>query len=124
MDGGNDGRGRVKSVEGRALGAVILLCREQRLQLLAEGLPTRVLVLAATGMGKDGERHRPEAGEAGKGLFFFESGKPLVALDGFERADGGEDVAGLGLFSTRSGRGRGRKAGRPDRRAGQPWLNG
>ena len=45
VDGRDDGRRRVEGVEGGALGAVVFLGREQRLQFLAEGLPAGILVL-------------------------------------------------------------------------------
>jgi hypothetical protein len=69
------------------------------LQLLAEHLPAGILVLAAAVMGKDGQGDRPEAGEAGEQLLFVGSGRAMLLLDGFQGADGGEDVAGLGLFA-------------------------
>src|SRR5262249_26780668 len=100
----------VKSVESRALSAVVFLRREQRLQLTAEGLPTRVLVMAATVMGKDRQGYRPESGEARKRLFFLRSCWPLLLLDGFQGANGDDDVSGLGLLAT------------GDRNSGRPWF--
>ena len=44
VDGRDDGGRRVEGVEGGALGAVVFLRRQQRLQFLAECLPAGVLV--------------------------------------------------------------------------------
>jgi hypothetical protein len=99
VDGGDDGRRGVKGVEGRALGAVVFLGREQRLEFFAQGLPAGVLVLTVDGIGKDRQGYRPEAGEPGQRLFLLGCCRSLPLLDGFQGADGGEDVAGLGLFA-------------------------
>ena len=63
----DDGRG-VEGGEGGALGAGVLLGREERPQLLAQRLPGRVLVAAGDRVGKDRQGHRAEAGEAGEHL--------------------------------------------------------
>ena len=52
VDGRDDGRRRIEGVEGGALGAVVFLGSEQRLQLLAEGLPAGILVPAGDRIGK------------------------------------------------------------------------
>ena len=69
------------------------------LQLLAEGLPAGVLVAAGDRVGKEREGDGPEAAEAGEGLPLVRRGGPLLLLDALEGADGGEDVAGLGLLA-------------------------
>jgi len=99
VDSGNDGRRRIESVERGAFGAVVFLGRQERLQFLAGGLPAGVLILAAERIGKDGQGDCPEAAEAGERLLLFSGGWPLLLLDGFEDADGGEDVAGFALFA-------------------------
>ena len=68
VHGGDDGRRRVEGVEGGALGAVVFLGREQRLQFLAQGLPAGILVSAGDRIGKDRQGDRAEAGEAGEDL--------------------------------------------------------
>ena len=52
-----------------------------------------------TGSGKMRQGHGPEAAEAGEYAPFIGSGRPLLPLDGLQRADGGDDVAGLGFFA-------------------------
>ena len=59
-------------------------------QFLAEGLPAGILVAAGDRIGEDRQGDRPEAGEAGEDLLFLGRGRPLLLLDGLERADGGE----------------------------------
>jgi hypothetical protein len=103
VDTGNDRRRGVKSVESRALSGVVFLRRQQRLEFFPDCLPAGILETAANRIGKDREGNRPEAGEAGKYLFFLRSCDPLILLDGLEGADGGEDVAGFGLFATGDG---------------------
>jgi hypothetical protein len=66
--------------------------------------------MAANRIGKNRQGYRPEASEAGKGLFFLRSCGPLLLLDGFQGADGSDDVARLGLLATGD---RGRWAGLP-----------
>ena len=41
----------------------------------------------------------PEAAEAGERLPLLRRGRPLLLLDLLQRADGGDDVAGLGLLA-------------------------
>ena len=105
VDGGDDGRRRVEGVEGGAFGAVVFLGREQRLQLLAEGLPAGILVAAGDRIGENRQGDRPEAGEAGERLLLLRRGGPLLLLDGLEGADGGDDVAGFGFFAAGDGDG-------------------
>ena len=103
MHGRDDGGRGVEGVEGGALGAVVFLGREQRFQLLAEGLPAGVLVAAGDRVGEDRQGDRPEAGEAGERLLLLRRGGPLLLLDGLQGADGGEDVAGLGFLAAGDG---------------------
>ena len=42
---------------------------------------------------------RPEAAEAGEHVALLRRGGPLLLLDAFEGADGGEDVAGFGFLA-------------------------
>ena len=76
VDGGDDGGRRVEGVEGGALGAVVFLRREQRLQLFAEGLPAGVLVAAGDRIGEYRQGHRTEAAEAGKNPHFLQRRRP------------------------------------------------
>ena len=99
VDGRDDGRRRVEGVEGGAFGAVVFVGRQQRLQFLAQGLPAGILVAAGDRIGEDRQGDRPEAGEAGERLFLLRRGGPLFFLDLLQGADGGDDVAGLGLFA-------------------------
>jgi hypothetical protein len=98
VDRRDDGGRRIEGVEGRALGAVVLLASEQRFQFFAKGLPT-VLKLAGDRIGKNREGYRPETGEAAKYLFFLGSRGPLLPFDGRQRADGRDDVASLALLA-------------------------
>jgi hypothetical protein len=69
--------------------------------------------MAGFGMGEDVQRNGAEAGKAGKCLFFLVSCGPPLLLDGLQRADGGEDVAGFGFFAAGDGlSGGGRMSGR------------
>jgi hypothetical protein len=68
-----DWRGE-KLVEGRALGAVVFLGREEGFQFLADLLPAG-LERAGNRIGEDGERDRAEAGEAGEDFLFFGNGR-------------------------------------------------
>jgi hypothetical protein len=99
VNGSDDGRRSVESVEGGALGTVVFRWRQQRFQLLAEVLPAGILVTAGDRIGEYGEGNRPEAGEAGERLLFLRCGGPLLVLDVLDGADGGEDVTGLGFFA-------------------------
>jgi hypothetical protein len=58
-------------------------------------LPAGVLVAAGDRVGEDREGNRTETGEAGEDLFFLGGGSPLLALDGFKRADSGDEIAAL-----------------------------
>ena len=82
VDGGNDGRRGVEGVEGGPLGAVIFLGRQQRLQLLADGLPAGVLVIAGDRIGEDRQGDGSEAGETGEYLLLVGRCGPLFLLDG------------------------------------------
>src|SRR4051812_13496117 len=99
MDGGDDGGRGVESIERRSLGAVILLRVEERLQLFAEGLPAGVLVTPSNRIRKNRQGHWPEAGEAAKHVLLLRRGGALFVLDGLQRADGGNDVAGFCLLT-------------------------
>ena len=105
MDGRDDGGRGVEGVEGGALGAVVFLGREQRLQFLAEGLPAGVLVRPVTGSGKIERATGPKPAKRASVCFSSGGGGPLLLLDGLEGADGGEDVAGLGFFAAGDGDG-------------------
>ena len=99
VHGRDDGRRGVEGVEGGALGAGVFLGREQRLQLLAEGLPGGVLVAAGDRVGEDRQGDGAESAEAGQRLPLLWRGGPLFLLDALEGADGGEDVAGFRLLA-------------------------
>ena len=99
MDRVDDGRRCVEGVECGALGAVVFDGREQRLQFLADGLPSGVLVLAGDRVGEDREGDGTEAGEPGEDLFLLGGRGPSFVLEGLERADGRDDVAGLGFLA-------------------------
>ena len=66
VHGRDDGGRGVEGVEGGAFGRVVFLGREQRFQLLAEGLPAGVLVAAGDRVGEERQGHGPEAAEAGE----------------------------------------------------------
>jgi hypothetical protein len=97
---------RVKGVEGGALGAVVFVGRQQRLQLVAEDLPAGVLVRASHRIGEDRQSHRPESAEAGEDAPLALGGGAVIVLEGFQSADGGDDVSGLGLLAGGQGQGR------------------
>jgi hypothetical protein len=99
VDAGYYGRRRVEGVESRPLDAVVFRWRQQRIQLIAQGLPAGVLVFAGDAIRKDGEGNRTEARESGERLFFFSCCRPRILLDGLQRADGGDYVAGFGLLA-------------------------
>ena len=94
----DDGRG-VEGVEGGALGAVVLLGRKQRVQLLAEGLPAAPCSVPVTGSGKIDRATAPKPPKRASACRSSGGGRPLFLLDGFKRADGGDDVAGLGFLA-------------------------
>ena len=97
--GHDDGRGE-ELAKRRPLGALVFLGRQERFQLLANGLPA-VLETAGDRIGEDGYGDRAEAAEPGKYVPFIGSGPPMLGFQGFQRADGREDVAGLGLLAGR-----------------------
>ena len=72
---------------------------QQGFELVAEGLPAGILVAAGHRVGEDRQGHRPEAAEAGKYAPFIGSGGTLLPLDGLQRPDGGDDVAGFGFLA-------------------------
>ena len=63
-------------------------------------MPARILVAAGDRIGKERQCYRTETGEASENLLLFFGGRPLFALDRFERADGRQDVSGLGFFAS------------------------
>ena len=62
-------------------------------------LPAGVFVLAGDRVREDAQGHRAEAGEAREDLALLRGGGPLGLLDGLERADCGQDGAGLGFVA-------------------------
>ena len=100
VHGRDDGGRGVEGVEGGAFGAIVFVGREQRFELVAERLPAGVLVAAGDGIGKDRQGHGPEAAEAGECCLLVGRGPALLLLDGLQRADGGDDVAGLGFLAS------------------------
>src|SRR5262249_13091232 len=106
VHGGDDGGRGVEGVEGGAAGAVVFFSGPQCLPLFAECLPARVLVASLGWIREKREGNRTETAKAGERFLFFGSRRPLLLLDGFQRADGGEDVAGLRFFPA-GDRGRG-----------------
>jgi hypothetical protein len=62
-------------------------------------LPAGILVTAGDRIGENRERYRAESRETGKRLLFLARGRPPLFLNSFKRADRGDDVAGLGLFT-------------------------
>ena len=99
MNGVDDGRRRVESVERGSLGAVIFAWREQRFQFLAQGFPSGVLVLASDWVGEDGEGDGTKPREPAKELFLLGGRGASFIFEGLERPDGRDDVTGLGLLS-------------------------
>ncbi len=95
VHGRDDGRRGVEGVEGRALGTVVFFRREQRLQLVAKRLPAGVLVSAGDRIGEDRKGDGTETTEASEQLLFVRYRRALFLLDGLQRADRGDDVAGL-----------------------------
>jgi hypothetical protein len=100
VDGSDDGGRGVEGIEGGPLGTVILCRGKQRLEFFAQRLPACVLESAGDWIGKDRPGNGSEARETGERLLLFRRGGPLVLLDGPQAADGGDDVAGFGLFAT------------------------
>ncbi len=103
VNGLDDDRRRVERVEGGPLGAVVFFGRKQGFQFLAHGLPAGILVAAVDRVGENREGDRSESGEAGKRLLLLRRGGPTFLLDGFQSADRGDDVAGLGFFAAGDG---------------------
>src|ERR1700689_1735708 len=99
MDAGDYGGRRIKCVENLPPAAVVFLWRKQLLQVLAEGLPAGILVVARDRVRENAEGNRPEAGEAGERLLLFRGGGPRFLLDALQGADGGDDVAGFLLLA-------------------------
>ena len=95
----DDGRRRVEGVERGSLGAVVFDGREQRLQFLAEGLPSGVLVLAGDRVGEDREGDGTKPGEPAKELFLLGGRGASFVFEGLERPDRRDDVTGLGLLA-------------------------
>jgi hypothetical protein len=73
--------------------------REQRFQLLAQGLPGGILITAGDRIGENRQRHRPESGKTRKRFFLLFIREPLLGLEAFQRPDGRDAVAGLGLLA-------------------------
>ena len=90
----DDGRGE-ELAEGRSLRRVVFLGRQEGLQLLADGLPAW-FVLPGLPIREDRQGDRAETPEPGKYVPFIGSGPPVLVFEGFQRAYGREDVAGLG----------------------------
>ena len=81
------------------LALAYVLGREERPQLFAQRLPGRILVAAGDRIGKYPQGHRAKAGEAGEHGALLGGRGPLGLLDGLERADRGQDGAGLGFLA-------------------------
>jgi hypothetical protein len=88
----------VKSVEGRALRALVLLRLEQRLQRFSQIPPAGVFVTAADRIGENRQSDRSEPRKARKRVFLLFISGPLLGLDALQRPDGRNDVAGFRLF--------------------------
>ena len=99
VHGRHDDGGGEELAEGRPLGGVVFLGGEERLELLADGLPA-VLEAAGDGSGKIERATAPKPPKRG-GPALVVGGRAVLALDGLERADRGEDVAGFGFFAGR-----------------------
>jgi hypothetical protein len=93
----NSGRG-IEGHKGSAFRAVILFGGQQGPQLFPELAPGLILVAAGHGVGKEGERHGTEAGEAPQDLPFVRRCRLLRLFNPGERADCRENVAGLGFL--------------------------
>ena len=100
---GNDGLRGVEGVERGASGTRVLFGGEEGDELLAQGLPGGALVAFGDRVGEEREGDRPEAPESGKRPPFGLGRPSLLTLDRCERADGFQDILGLGLLA----RGRG-----------------
>ena len=85
----------VEGGEGGALGAGILLRRQQGLQGLAQRLPGAVPIGAGDGIGEQPQRHGAEAGEAGQEAPLRRRGRALFAFDQLQRANGRQEVMGV-----------------------------
>ena len=72
---------------------------KQRFQFLAQGLPACILVTAGERIGENRQGDRPETGETAERLLLLRRGGAFFFLDLLQGADGGDDVAGLRLFT-------------------------
>ena len=89
----------------RCLGLRSELVAGPCVQLLAQCLPTGVLVFTGDGIRKNRQGDRPKASEAGERLFLLRRGGSLLLLDVLYRPDGGKDVAGFSLLAAGDGYG-------------------
>jgi len=69
------------------------------LEFFADSLPRVVLVFAGDRVGEDRQGDGAETAEPGQDRFLVAGCGPILGFDRLERFDGGEDVAGLGLFA-------------------------
>ncbi|WP_238602678.1 hypothetical protein [Fimbriiglobus ruber] len=88
--------GGVEGGEGGALGAVVFLRGEERLEFFTEVVPA-VLVGAGDRIGEDLQGDGAETAETGKDPFLVGRGKPVSVFDLLQGSNRGDDVGGFGL---------------------------
>ena len=81
VDRSDDRRRRVESVEGRALGAVVFLGLQQRLERFAQVAPAGVFVTPADRIGKNRQGDGSETREFRKSVFLLLIRGPPLGLD-------------------------------------------
>ena len=102
---GADDQGRgVEGGKGGALGAGVILRRQEGLKFVPELLPAGVFILAGHRVGEDAQSHRAEAGETGEHNTLLGGRGPLGLLDGLQRADRRQEGASVGFRTAGEGR--------------------
>ena len=100
VHGADDERRGVEGGKGGALGAGIVLRRQEGLEFFPKLLPARIGIVAGDRVREYPQSHRAEAREAQENLALLRGSRTPCLIEGLEGADGGENVTGLGLVPT------------------------